>query len=165
MAWVISTRLSYNDDVRLTFFAFNQCYGRTIGHCTHDPPYQTIFRTSRTKRRFQVNSYLIQITYPNNRTIRYNTRQLTDFFRTNRHPSHAHFADYGWRMTFCEAKITLFASLQGKKNTTRPIVCLGPLNPWDGFAEIWVNCDLLRNKTNAFCFFLIKKNTIRSMFT
>jgi hypothetical protein len=55
----------------------------------------------------------------------------------------------GYPRTFCEAEQTLFASFSGKRR-----ILQGPLPPLFGGLE---STNLLRSRTNAFCFFFWKK--------
>jgi hypothetical protein len=62
--------------------------------------------------------------------------------------------------TFCEAELTLFASFSGKRRKWLYVeFCWGHAPRPPGFAEIWA-ANLLRSRTNAFCFFFWKKKKV-----
>jgi hypothetical protein len=57
-----------------------------------------------------------------------------------------------------------FASFSGKRRILPDELAFGGTNPnpWVGFAESWALHYIMRNRTNAFCFFFWKKkNTTR----
>jgi hypothetical protein len=75
---------------------------------------------------------------------------------------------YGYGTTFCEAEQTLFASFFLEKEESHQsnscfsdfFLGASPQTPWVGFAELWVWNNLLRSRTNAFCFFFWKKKKL-----